>query len=208
MKYEKAKQLEKHEKDIEGKIVVAKSAEAKIEEEMEQLRIAPKITSDNAEQAQQELSQASIDKEINKAERELMSELQHQRSSIQAYCQLSEDALGKTMSQRTGSNISIRGMTVTEQGVIINGVISETGEELKIELKISDVTVKDQGIAVNVVTDKLDLHTIFAARNEAVRLHAGDKTLVEGKSNGHVLGPQTTTESARPAVVQSPTEQA
>ncbi|KAF1828070.1 hypothetical protein BDW02DRAFT_635403 [Decorospora gaudefroyi] len=208
MKSNKAKQLEEHEKDIERKIAVAKSTEAKIEKEMGKLRIAPNIASDNAEQEQQELSQASNDEEFNEAKRELMSELQHQRSSNQAYCQLSEDALGKTMSQRTGTKVSIKGVTVTEQGVIINGVISETGEELKIQLDISDVTVKDQGIALNVVADKLDLDKIFAARNEAVRLHAGDKATVEGKSKGRVLGTQTTTESAGATVVQSPTEQA
>ncbi|KAH7556747.1 hypothetical protein BM1_06181 [Bipolaris maydis] len=204
---EKAKQLEKHEKDIGQKIAVTKGIETKIEEEIRQLNIASDITSSNVDQAQQKPIPALVDNESNEAMKELISELQHLKSSSQTYCQLSEEALSETMSQRTGTNVSIRGVTVTDQGLTINGVISETGEELKIQLDISDVTVKDQGIAVNVVADKLDLSAILAARNEAVRLHAGDKKPVEGKMNGHILGPETTTERAGVAEVQSPTGQ-
>lgn len=204
---EKAKQLEKHEKDIGQKIAETKSVETKIEEEIRKLNIASGITSSNTDQAQQKSFPASVDDESNEAMKELMSELQHLKCSSQAYCQLSEEALSKTMSQRTGTNVSIRGVTVTDQGLIINGVISETGEELKIQLEISEVTVKDQGIAVNVVADKLDLNPILAARNEAVRLHAGDKKHVEGKTSGHILGRQATVENAGVAEVQSPTEQ-
>lgn len=199
--------MEKHEKDIGQKIAETKSVETKIEEEIRKLNIASGITSSNTDQAQQKSFPASVDDESNEAMKELMSELQHLKCSSQAYCQLSEEALSKTMSQRTGTNVSIRGVTVTDQGLIINGVISETGEELKIQLEISEVTVKDQGIAVNVVADKLDLNPILAARNEAVRLHAGDKKHVEGKTSGHILGRQATVENAGVAEVQSPTEQ-
>ncbi|EUC34327.1 hypothetical protein COCCADRAFT_25516 [Bipolaris zeicola 26-R-13] len=202
---EKAKQLEKHEKDIGKKIVVTKGVETNIEEKIRQLNIASDIASNDSGQVQQEPFPASVDDESKEEMKELISELQHLKSSSQAYCQLSEEALSKTMSERTGTNVSIRGVTVKEQGLAISGVISETGEELKIQLDISDVTVRDQGIAVSVVADKLDLSAILAACNEGVRLHAGDKKPIE--SNGHILGRQATADNAGVAEVQSPAEQ-
>ncbi|EUC46543.1 hypothetical protein COCMIDRAFT_25495 [Bipolaris oryzae ATCC 44560] len=129
---EKAKQLGRHEKDIGQNIAVTKCVETKIQEEIRQLNTASDLKSNNAERAQQKSFSDLVDDESNDATKELTTEQQLLKSSDQTYYQLSKEALRKTMSQCTGTNVSIRGVTVTEQGLTINGVIPETGKELKI----------------------------------------------------------------------------
>jgi hypothetical protein len=73
-----------------------------------------------------------------------------------------QEALLKTVYERTGQNI--RGVKATNYSSALTGFINTSGEELKIDQDISDVTADHWSVAVAGVIKNLDFKDLRPSR--------------------------------------------
>lgn len=85
---------------------------------------------------------------------EILAELKHQRKTYEAMQKICEEALKKTVHQRTGQKIF--NVHATEKSVTLTGFINSEEEESRIDQEISDVSASDYSISAVGVVKKID----------------------------------------------------
>jgi len=83
--------------------------------------------------------------ESAQSRQELLQEVRQQRASNDAFRRMCEEALSRTVFERTGQKI--KGVKATDHSSAIAGFINTSGEELKIDQDISDVTATNRSFA-------------------------------------------------------------
>jgi hypothetical protein len=94
------------------------------------------------------------DGESEQSKHELLQELERQQAASTALRNMCEEALSRTVYERTGQKI--KGIKATNYGIALAGFIN-TGEELNINQDISDVSADDRGFVVIGVVKNLDI---------------------------------------------------
>jgi DNA anti-recombination protein RmuC len=123
----------------------------------------------NIERALQQISNADdtqAGEDSAQSRRELLHEIQQQRASNDAFRNMCEEALSRTVFERTGQKI--KGVKATDHSSAVAGFINTSGEELKINQDISDVTASNYSFAGAGVIKSLnfaDLHSSGPADN-------------------------------------------
>jgi hypothetical protein len=83
--------------------------------------------------------------ESAQSRQELLHEVRQQRASNDAFRRMCEEALSRTVFERTGQKI--KGVKATDHSSALAGFINTSGEELKIDQDISDVTATNRSFA-------------------------------------------------------------
>jgi hypothetical protein len=85
------------------------------------------------------------DKESEQSRQELLQELKQQQASNITFREICEEALSATVHERTGQKI--KGVKATNDSSALAGFINTSGEGLKINQDISDVTADNRSFA-------------------------------------------------------------
>ncbi|XTI90271.1 hypothetical protein V2W45_1522116 [Cenococcum geophilum] len=93
--------------------------------------------------------------ESEQSRQELLQELGRQQAANTAFKEMFEEALSRTVYERTGQKI--KGVKATNNSSALAGFINKSGEELKIDQDISDVTADNWSVAVARVIKNVDL---------------------------------------------------
>ncbi|MCJ1314317.1 hypothetical protein MMC25_007998, partial [Agyrium rufum] len=120
-------------KEQKGNIL--KANEADLEREL--TRVGKEIV--EIEQSLQQLTVSGStepDEESEQSKQELLQELERQQAASTALRNMCEEALSRTVYERTGQKI--KGIKATNDGVALVGFINTSGEELHINQDISD----------------------------------------------------------------------
>ena len=137
--------LQQNEAIVQQQIVRADTETAQIERSMQQL----------ASSRGGELS--SVPQQTSESEQsrqELLQELERQQAANNAFKAMCEEALSKTVYERTGQKI--KGVKATNNSSAITGFMNTSGEESRIEQDISDVSADNWSIAVAGVIKNVD----------------------------------------------------
>ena len=94
------------------------------------------------------------DKESEQSKQELLQELKQQQASKITYREMCEEALSATVYERTGQKI--KGVKATNDSSALAGFINTSGEGLKIDQDISDVTADSRSVAAAGVINSID----------------------------------------------------
>lgn len=94
------------------------------------------------------------DKESEQSKQELLQELKQQQASNSTYREMCEEALSATVYERTGQKI--KGIKATNDSSALAGFINTSGEGLKINQDISDVTADSRSVAAAGVINGMD----------------------------------------------------
>jgi vacuolar-type H+-ATPase subunit E/Vma4 len=94
------------------------------------------------------------DEESEQSKQELLQELKRQQGTNTALRNICQEALLQTVYKRTGQKI--KGVKATRDSSAVAGFINTSGEELKINQDISDVTANNRSFAVAGVIKNLD----------------------------------------------------
>ena len=94
------------------------------------------------------------DKESEQSKQELLQELKQQQASNITYREMCEKALAATVYERTGQKI--KGVKATNDSSALAGFINTSGEGLKINQDISDVTADSRSVAAAGVINGMD----------------------------------------------------
>ena len=97
---------------------------------------------------------AESDKESEQSKQELLQELKQQQASNITYREMCEEALSATVYERTGQKI--KGVKATNNSSALAGFINTSGEGLKINQDISDVTADNRSFAGAGVINGMD----------------------------------------------------
>jgi hypothetical protein len=95
------------------------------------------------------------DKESEQSKQELLQELEKQQAASTALRNMCEEALSRTVYQRTGQKI--KGIKATNDGIALAGFINVPGEELNINQDISDVSADNRGFVIVGVANNVDI---------------------------------------------------
>jgi hypothetical protein len=95
------------------------------------------------------------DKESEQSKQELLQELEKQQAASTALRNMCEEALSRTVYQRTGQKI--KGIKTTNDGIALAGFINVPGEELNINQDISDVSADNRGFVIVGVANNVDI---------------------------------------------------
>jgi hypothetical protein len=145
MKEIKDMMLRQNEAVVQQQIIRADTETAQIERSMQQL----------ASSRGGELS--SVPQQTSESEQsrqELLQELERQQAANNAFKAMCEEALSKTVYERTGQKI--KGVKATNNSSAITGFINTSGEEERIEQDISDIGADNWSIAVAGVIKNVD----------------------------------------------------
>ncbi|RYN82212.1 hypothetical protein AA0119_g13442 [Alternaria tenuissima] len=145
MKEIKDMMLQQNEAVVQQQIIRADTETAQIERSMQQL----------ASSRGGELS--SVPQQTSESEQsrqELLQELERQQAANNAFKAMCEEALSKTVYERTGQKI--KGVKATNNSSAITGFINTSGEEERIEQDISDIGADNWSIAVAGVIKNVD----------------------------------------------------
>lgn len=96
------------------------------------------------------LQQLAVDggnenKESEQSRQELLHELKRQQAANTLFQEMCEEALSRTVFERTGQKI--KGVKATRDSTALAGFINASGEELKINQDILDVTADNRSFA-------------------------------------------------------------
>ena len=138
MKEIKDMMLQKNEAVIRREILRAESERSSIESSLQQLSISD--TQQNAE--------------VERNRQELLEAIHQQKTSNDTFRKICEEALSRTTYERTGQKIT--GVRATNDSLALAGFINTSGEEVKIEQDISDVTADNRSFAGAGVIGNLD----------------------------------------------------
>ena len=139
MKDMKDMMLKGNETALEQKITQAQSNSTEIENDMRQLMAR---------------NSAQLSEETEQNKQDLLQEIQQQQASNDVLRRMCEEALSRTVHERTGQKI--KGVKATNHSSALAGFINTSGEELKIDQDISDVTADSHSIAVAGVINNLN----------------------------------------------------
>ncbi len=92
--------------------------------------------------------------ESEQSRQELIQELKKQQAANTIFREMCEEVLSRTVFERTGQKI--KGVKATQDSTALAGFINTSGEELKINQDISDVTAEYRSFAVAGVVKNLD----------------------------------------------------
>ncbi|PZD22954.1 hypothetical protein A1F96_10685 [Pyrenophora tritici-repentis] len=145
MKEIKDMMLQQNEAVVQQQIVRADTETAQIERSMQQL------TAGRGGELSSVPQQTS---ESEQSRQELLQELERQQAANNAFKAMCEEALSKTVFERTGQKI--KGVKATNNSSAITGFINTSGEESRIEQDISDVSANNWSIAVAGVIKNVD----------------------------------------------------
>jgi predicted nucleotidyltransferase len=95
------------------------------------------------------------DEESEQSKKELLRELERQQAASTALRNMCEEALSRTVYQRTGQKI--KGVKATTDGIALAGFINVPGEELNISQDISDVSADNRGFVIVGVANNVDI---------------------------------------------------
>jgi len=95
------------------------------------------------------------DEESEQSKKELLRELERQQAASTALRNMCEEALSRTVYQRTGQKI--KGVKATNDGIALAGFINVPGEELNISQDISDVSADNRGFVIVGVANNVDI---------------------------------------------------
>ncbi|MCJ1312307.1 hypothetical protein MMC25_005981 [Agyrium rufum] len=140
VKEQKDNILKANEADLEQELTRASKEMVEIEQSLQQL-----IGSGNTEP----------DEESEQSKQELLHELERQQAVSTALRNMCEEALSRTVYERTGQKI--KGVKATDDGVALVGFINTPGEELNINQDISDVSAAGKGFVVVGVVKNVDI---------------------------------------------------
>jgi uncharacterized membrane protein len=137
--------LQQNEVVVQQQITRADNETAEIERSLQKLTAnGSNVLSDESEQS----------KESEQSRQELLEELGRQQAANAVYKEMCEDALSKTVYERTGQRI--KGVKATNNSSALTGFINTSGEESKISQDISDVLADNWSVAVAGVINNLD----------------------------------------------------
>jgi hypothetical protein len=122
--------LKQNEAILQQEIVRADSQTAEIECSLQQLSVGSNTEPSESEQSR----------------KELLQEIRQQQASSNTLRKMCEEALSRTVYERTGQKI--KGIKATNYSSALTGFINTSGEELKIDQDISDVSADNRSIAV------------------------------------------------------------
>jgi predicted nucleotidyltransferase len=95
------------------------------------------------------------DEESEQSKKELLRELERQQAASTTLRNMCEEALSRTVYQRTGQKI--KGVKATNDGIALAGFINVPGEELNISQDISDVSANNRGFVIVGVANNIDI---------------------------------------------------
>ena len=131
--------LKVNEADLQQELVRACTEMVQIEQSLQQLAVSGSTESD---------------KELEQSKQELLQELKKQQASNITFQQICKEALSVTVYERTGQKI--KGVKATNDSSALAGFINASGEGLKINQDISDVTADTRSFAAGGVIGNLD----------------------------------------------------
>ncbi|KAF1809327.1 hypothetical protein P152DRAFT_403517 [Eremomyces bilateralis CBS 781.70] len=94
------------------------------------------------------------DEESEQSKQELLQELRRQQAGNNTFREMCEEALSKTVYERTGQKI--KGVKATNNSSAVTGFINTSGEESKIDQDISDVTADGHSVVIAGVVKGFD----------------------------------------------------
>ena len=130
--------LQQNEAAIHREIHRAESERLAIENSLQQLPV----------------SSAQLSEEAEVSRQELLQEIQEQKASNDSFRRMCEEALSRTVYERTGQKI--KGVRATDDSAALAGFVNITGEGLKIDQDISDVTADKRSFAAAGVIMNMD----------------------------------------------------
>jgi len=128
MKEMKDMMLRQNEAALQQEITRAESQRTDIERALQHVSDNPQASEESAQSRQ-----------------ELQHEIRQQRASNDAFRRMCEEALSQTVFERTGQKI--KGVKAADHSSAVAGFINTSGEELKINQDISDVTATNRSFA-------------------------------------------------------------
>ncbi|KAF2686546.1 hypothetical protein K458DRAFT_476409 [Lentithecium fluviatile CBS 122367] len=145
MKEMKDIMLQQNEVVVRQQITQADTETAEIDRNVQQLAMS----------RSSELSRVSQQTEESEQSRqELLQELGRQQAANNALKEMCEEALSKTIYQRTGQKI--KGVKATNHSSAFTGFINTSGEDLGVDQDITDVSADNWSVAVAGVIKNLD----------------------------------------------------
>jgi hypothetical protein len=111
-----------------------------------------------------------LSEESERSRQELLQEMRQQKASNDAFRRICEEALSRTVYERTGQKI--KDVKVTNYSAALTGFINTSGEEFKIDQDISGVTADNWSIATAGVIKNVDFKDL---RPTAPNNHMGSR---------------------------------
>jgi hypothetical protein len=99
--------------------------------------------------------------ESEQSRQDLLQEFRQQQASNDAFRKMCEEALSRTVYERTGQKI--KGVRATNYSSALAGFINTSGEESNIDQDISDVTADNRSVAVAGVIKNFDFKDLRPA---------------------------------------------
>ncbi len=146
--------LQQNETVLQREIVRADSERPAIESSLQQLSVGGSI---------------QLSEESEQSRQELLQEIRQQQISNDTFRKMCEESLSRTFYERTG--LKVKGVKATNHSAALTGFINTSGEELKIDQDISDVTADNWSIATAGVIKNVDFKNL---RPTAPSNHMGD----------------------------------
>jgi hypothetical protein len=143
MKEMKDMMLQQNEVVIHRDIHRAESERSAIENSLQQLPV----------------SSAQLSEEAEVSRQELLQEIQKQKASNDNFRRMCEEMLSRTVYERTGQKI--KGVRATDDSAALAGFVNITGEGLKIDQDISDVTADKRSFAAAGVIMNMDFRDLL-----------------------------------------------
>jgi D-ribose pyranose/furanose isomerase RbsD len=131
MKEMKDMMLKNNETVIEQEIVRADNEMRGIEQSLQQVSL---------------ISNRDLSAELQQSKQELLAEIQIQKASHDNFRKMCEEALSKTVYERTGQKI--KSVKATNNSTALAGIFNMSGEDLKIKQDISDITADNYSVAI------------------------------------------------------------
>jgi vacuolar-type H+-ATPase subunit E/Vma4 len=147
MKEMKDMMLQQNETVLQREIARAASETVEIERSLQQLSVGVST---------------KLSKESEQSRQELLEEIREQHPSNDAFRKMCEDALSKTVYERTGQKI--KGVKATNYSSVLAGFINTSGEESKINQDISDVIADNWSVAITGVIKNVDFKDLRLSR--------------------------------------------
>ena len=146
MKEMKEMMLKRNETDLHQEIARADGQKSDIESTLQQLSAGDRT---------------QLSEESEQSRQDLLQEIRQQQASNDAFRKMCEEALSKTVYERTGQKI--KGVRATNYSSALAGFINTSGEESNIDQDISDVTADNQSVAVAGVIKNLNFKDLRQA---------------------------------------------
>ena len=139
MKEMKDIMLQQNETVLQREIARAASEAAEIERSLQQLSVG---------------TSTEFSEESEQSRQELLEEIRKQQASNDSFRKMCEEALSRTVYERTGQKI--KRVKATNYSFALTGFINTSGEESKINQDISDVTADNWSVAFAGVMKNVD----------------------------------------------------